>query len=512
MRLRSLMAAAVLSLTVATAAAGPAHATGTPSAAAFSAAVAQISALPYQPAYVPAGLDAAFPSGTVPNQPALADYTTSSIANSGSSPNASYDPTGVAGAPPWPAGFTSVSISLPNDGAGAAKGAIKLWGWAGLHPGNHPAVLVVHGFNTHGAWSVIRWAAMLYANGWNVAAFDQRDFSDQTDFDHPQTFGWKESQDVLAAGRWLKQQPGVTDLGVVGFSEGAQNTVLAMAQDTTHVFSAGFTFSGPADQNQQVFTTAVPGGCVSGCQYPATDALVSLVVPSPSGVPYTDACAVLSDAATAYGTTAFDIFTHESAMHAQQSITVPLLNIYSADDQLVNPLMAGLMASYEQGNPLQKTLLVDQGMHAYFYDRNWQQQAILDYFKSLLATSDGSVTTTPTVNQTPNGAAFSSHLQSITTPTPAAADASLAPFVCDASKQAPGRPPTAAAQPSPTASANSGSNSTPSAAASTLPNTSAATGDATPALAAIAVLGALATLRRACGSPRRGGRRGRGRA
>lgn len=86
---------------------------------------------------------------------------------------------------------------------------------------------MVHGFNTHGIGSVIRWAAMIYKNVYNVLAADQRDY----DFEYsagygypsfPQTFGWKEAQDVVAAGRHLRQQKGVATVGVVGFSEGAQ--------------------------------------------------------------------------------------------------------------------------------------------------------------------------------------------------------------------------------------------------------------------------------------------------
>src|SRR4029450_13562427 len=95
--------------------------------------------------------------------------------------------------------------------------------------------VVVHGFNTHGYASVIRWAAMLYANGYDVLAADQRDFSFEhyPGFGYPawqQTFGWKESEDVLAASRYLAAQRGTKDIGVVGFSEGGQNTVLVLVR------------------------------------------------------------------------------------------------------------------------------------------------------------------------------------------------------------------------------------------------------------------------------------------
>jgi hypothetical protein len=55
-------------------------------------------------------------------------------------------------------------------------------------------------------------------------------------------------------------------------------------------------------------------------------------------------------------------------------------NFYSADDSLVSPIDAALMAAVERGNPLQRTIEVQRGEHAYFFDRWWQQKAILDYF------------------------------------------------------------------------------------------------------------------------------------
>src|SRR6266536_5411454 len=165
--------------------------------------------------------------------------------------------------------------------------------------------------------SVIRWAAMLYANGYDVLAADRRDFSaeDMAGYGYPtwqQALGWKESEDVLAAGRYLAAKRGVLDVGLVGFSEGGQNTVLALALDRGHVFAA----------------------------------------------------------------------------------RVPLLSFYAADDSLVPSFEAGMMAGYEVGNPLQATYEVTRGEHAYFFDRWWQQRAILFYFKTVLpsAGSDSGVT------------------------------------------------------------------------------------------------------------------------
>ena len=387
----------------------------------YRAAVSQILAQPYQPDYVPQGYDAAFGSANVLNTAPAQDYTTGSIP-------------GSPDAPAWPAWFRPVQFK-------SADGA-PLLGELAMHSGDAPGVVVVHGFNTHGYASVIRWAAMLYANGYNVLAADQRDFSFENDahLGYPawqQTFGWKESEDVVAAGRYLAAQRGTKDIGLVGYSEGGQNTVLALALDAGRVFKAGIQFSGPADQDTQIYSTAVPAGCATPfCTYPVTDALVQLVVP-----PYDngDVCVALSRAGTLYGTDGFGILSHETAFHAQQRVKVPLLNVYSADDSLVPAFEAQMMAGYEVGNALQRTLEVTRGEHAYFYDRWWQQRAILLYFKTLLPAAAGSakVTAKPTVNQTSGGLAFGEQLVPLMA-TKASADAMLAPYVCDTSRGKPG--------------------------------------------------------------------------
>jgi len=388
--------------------------------AAFSRAVRAILALPYQPAYVPAGLDSAFPGQNVANDYPVEDYTSGSIPGNPDHPS-------------WPAVFKQVTFPS-QDGT-------TLIGELALLPGHHPAVLVVHGFDTHGIESVIRWAAMLAVNGYDVLAADQRDFywEYNAGYGYPnnlQTLGWKESQDVLAGGQFLAAQPGVTSVGVVGFSEGAQNTVLALSQDRSHIFSAGITFSGPADQDTQIYSTAQPPNCQSpNCTYPATDALIAVVVP-PYGH-YNDPCTVLSDAGAYYGVTPYSILTHETAMHAQTAVAVPLLNFYSADDSLVSPVNAQLMSAYEQGNPLQRTIEIQHGEHAYFYDRWWQQVAILTYFHRLLPTGHRAQVAA-TVNQMAGGMPLSSQIVNFQVPTRPQADSMLAPYICDTSQPPPG--------------------------------------------------------------------------
>jgi hypothetical protein len=138
----------------------------------FGSTVAEILAQPFQANYAPTGFDQAFDVPT-PNTLPAEDYTTGSIPGSPDYPT-------------WPAAFRQTLIH-------SADGA-PLLAMLALHPGSHPGIVLAHGFNTHGYASVIRWAALLYARGYDVIAADQRDFAfeSQAGYGYPnwlQTFG-----------------------------------------------------------------------------------------------------------------------------------------------------------------------------------------------------------------------------------------------------------------------------------------------------------------------------------
>jgi hypothetical protein len=122
----------------------------------FQSTIDAILAEAYQPSYVPLGIDSAFGPAAVLNTASAQDGTTGSIP-------------GSREAPAWPPIFKPVVLDS-TDGA-------PLPGQLALQPGKRPGIVVVHGFNTHGNLSVIRWAAMLAANGYNVLAADLRDFN-----------------------------------------------------------------------------------------------------------------------------------------------------------------------------------------------------------------------------------------------------------------------------------------------------------------------------------------------
>jgi dienelactone hydrolase len=298
-------------------------------------------------------------------------------------------------------------------------------------------VIVVHGFNTHGYDSVIRWAAMLYANGYDVLAADQRDFffENQDGFGYPswqQTFGWKESEDVLAAGRYLAAQTGVRGkLGIVGFSEGGQNTVLTLALDRGKVFGAGLQFSGPLDSDARQLL-------VAALHLPGHRRARRARRAAPGR--RLRRARVRRDAVRHGRVWDPRARGRDARADAQTRVTVPLLSFYSADDSLVPSFEAQMLADYEGGNSLQATYEVSRGEHAYFFDRWWQQRAILLYFKELLpaARDTASVTADATVNQTAGGLPFGDQLVPLAPPSRVHGDAQLAPYVCDTTRGIPG--------------------------------------------------------------------------
>lgn len=366
-------------------------ATATAVATDFDTAVDEVLALPYNPAAVPAGTDsafgnddypAAFPltdlaggaccTGPVPDQPPLADL-----------------------APPFadfPEGFELIEL--------ASYDGTPLHAFAALRPGA-PGIVVMHGFNTNGKHSIVRYAAFLYANGYSVIAPDHRDMGREwarggsyhpDGSRHGQTLGWKEAQDLLTAADWL-QAKGTNKIGVLGFSEGAQNAILALGIDYRRIIDVALTFSGPADQKTLAQRNAA-----------STSALLTTVVNNP------DLCGYLATvgAGPEFSATANFILDNDSAIDTLDGllgggVTAPALHFYAQDDTLVPAWNATMLASRTNPMANQHTVLLPSGNHAYFTDRHWTQQAALAWFGAWLDPDGSHTTAVPTVAQTPGG-------------------------------------------------------------------------------------------------------------
>jgi predicted alpha/beta-fold hydrolase len=98
----------------------------------------------------------------------------------------------------------------------------------GLHEeGGRPGLIVVHGLFSSRRFDYVRQIAVraFYEWGFNVLALDLRSFGlTNLTSQAPTTVGWKEGEDIVAAGRYLKRL-GATTVGALGISLGGSSVL-----------------------------------------------------------------------------------------------------------------------------------------------------------------------------------------------------------------------------------------------------------------------------------------------
>lgn len=104
-------------------------------------------------------------------------------------------------------------------------------GWLGLQSSRRPGVVIVPGMFSSKDDTAHKRKAIRMWRRWNhnVLIIDLRGFGQSQG--NPNTAGWKEAEDVLAASRYLYQFNTVTKVAVVGDSLGATACLLAAAQE-----------------------------------------------------------------------------------------------------------------------------------------------------------------------------------------------------------------------------------------------------------------------------------------
>ncbi len=122
----------------------------------------------------------------------------------------------------WPAGlaYSPEEVTFP------ASDGVRLQGWFLAQPHSSKAILLLHGVSANRAQMLDR-ALWLHDLGYNVFLYDARGFGESSPV-HT-SFGYLETRDLLGALSWL-QSRGMTEIGCVGFSQGAATILLASAQ------------------------------------------------------------------------------------------------------------------------------------------------------------------------------------------------------------------------------------------------------------------------------------------
>lgn len=275
----------------------------------------------------------------------------------------------------------------------------------GIHKDKpRPAIVMSHGFmgskNDH---YIIETAMTAYSEwGFNVLGIDLRNFGRSQSLSHgPTTAGWKESEDLLAAAKYLSERPEVTSVGITGFSMGAGSTMLAAARADEFPYLTGgaLAWNGYADARRMVeYISTRP---------PLTDPFMPVYlafrlmhkirredmkdyIDDPEVLGYLDggfegadfATYVEKIAAPHYGVTTEEYFEKSSPARHMADVNVPLLVVHAEDDMICLPSEMDEVVRAAEGNPNVHVMMLPAGNHCMFryLDKEWYDKVMRDYF------------------------------------------------------------------------------------------------------------------------------------
>ncbi len=299
---------------------------------------------------------------------------------------------------PYPRQFDEVTLES-LDGT-------RLAAVIGLHQDgkNRPGLVISHGYmgskNDH---YVINLALTAYAEwGFNVLGVDLRDFgaSQRLGFS-PTTFGWKEGEDLLAAARYLGEQPNVTSVGITGFSMGAVSTMIAasMAGEYPYLTGGAVAWNGAIDA-LRTFAHLQRKPDLGDEFFPyhvsfrlshwlrredmkrhVTDPEIRSFLEEPFSE-YNFDSFLARVSAPHYGITFDELMRDASVKNRLADLQVPLLVVHSVDDPVCPVSEMDELIEIEKRNPNLKVWIMPAGMHcAYPYlDREWFDTVMRRFF------------------------------------------------------------------------------------------------------------------------------------
>jgi predicted alpha/beta-fold hydrolase len=275
----------------------------------------------------------------------------------------------------------------------------------GIHKDKpRPAIVISHGFmgskNDH---YIIDTALTAFSEwGFNVLGIDLRNFGRSQSLSHgPTTAGWKESEDLLAAAKYLSERPEVTSVGITGFSMGAGSTMLAAARAAEFPYLTGgaIAWNGYADAERMVnYISSRPS---------LTDPFMPVYVgfrlmhkirrddmkdyiDDPELLGYLDGGFESADfstyvekiAAPHYGVTAEEYYAKASPVNFLADVEVPLLVVHAEDDMICLPSEMDAVIEVTSDNPNVQVMMLPAGNHCMFryLDKAWYDTVMRDFF------------------------------------------------------------------------------------------------------------------------------------
>lgn len=259
------------------------------------------------------------------------------------------------------------------------------------HEVSRPGLVVVHGLFSSRRFDYVREVAVtaFYDWGFNVAAIDLRSFGlTELVSAAPNTAGWKEGGDIVAAARMLKDR-GSTTVGAWGISLGGSSVLNASYADGADDALDGgiLAISGPADPRRAAerlsrkvhwrhpayalnrgFRAMLVSRVRSG-RWPVEIERLADAIPHLSA-PY-------------YGVSGDEIWELAAAKNGIAGAKVPLLILHPEDDQIVQVDHAHELADAAKGNDNVRVWILPGGAHGILeaVDRKWSFAVYRAFFE-----------------------------------------------------------------------------------------------------------------------------------
>jgi predicted alpha/beta-fold hydrolase len=253
-----------------------------------------------------------------------------------------------------------------------------------------PGLIVVHGLFSSRRFDYVRQIAVraYYEWGFNVLAIDLRSFGlTNLTSQAPTTVGWKEGEDVVAAGRYLKQL-GATTVGAIGISLGASSVLGAChAEGADESLEGGIlAVSPPADVKAMAsrLSRRLP---LSHPAYPLNRGFWAMLTSRIreagwEGIEnFLDPLERIS--APYYGVEPEELWRRASAKEHIDGAKVPVLVLHPSDDQVIPVEHAHMLAEAAKDNDQVRVWILPGGGHGAIdaVDRGWFYAVVRGFFE-----------------------------------------------------------------------------------------------------------------------------------
>jgi predicted alpha/beta-fold hydrolase len=253
-----------------------------------------------------------------------------------------------------------------------------------------PGLIVVHGLFSSRRFDYVRQIAVhaYYEWGFNVLALDLRSFGlTNLTSQAPTTVGWKEGEDVVAAGRYLKQL-GATTVGALGISLGGSAVLGACdAEGADQTLAGGIlAVSPPADVRAMArrLSQRLPLSHPAYALNRGFWAMLTSRIREAGWEGIDDFLDPLERvSAPYYGIEAEELWRRASAKEHIADARVPVLVLHPEDDQVIPVEHARMLDETAKGNDLVRVWTLPGGGHGAIdaVDREWFYAVARGFFE-----------------------------------------------------------------------------------------------------------------------------------